>query len=130
MVRNAVAALAAALLLSGPRTLAATPSDEAAAMRDFFTGTLEIDNPAGQWSAKRYFAPDHTYRETGSDGQIHGVWAIEGGKICTTRDNPTSDPDRTARYCNEGVGRHAGEKWGDSDPVTGNLVLFNLKAGR
>ena len=131
MVRIAAGALAAMALLGGPLAQAAPPPiDEAAAMRDFFTGALEIDNPAGQWSARRYFAQDHTYRETGSDGQVHGAWAIESGKICTTRDNPTPDPDRIARYCNEGVGRHTGEKWSDADPVTGNLVLFNLKPGR
>ena len=130
MVRIAIGAVAAMLLASGAGAQAAAPADEAAAMQDFFTGTLEIDNPAGDWSAKRYFAPDHTYRETGSDGEVRGTWAIENGKICTARDRPKADPDRADRYCNEGVGRRLGDKWRDADPVTGNLVLFELKAGR
>lgn len=110
MVRIAVGALTALLLVGRAWAQGAAPADEAAAMRDFFAGTLEIDNPAGQWSAKRYFAPDHTYRETGSDGEVHGAWAIENGKICTTADRPNSDPARLSRYCNTGVGRHEGEK--------------------
>lgn len=130
MVRIAIGALAAALLAGAASAQALAPADEAAAMRDFFTGTLEIDNPAGSWSAKRFFAGDHTYRETGSDGDVRGTWAIEKGKICTARANPQADPDRTARYCNEGLGRRVGDKWSDADPVTGNLVLFSLTAGR
>jgi hypothetical protein len=131
MVRIVTGVLAALLLANGAAAqVPGSPADEAAAMRDFFAGTLEIENPAGNWSAKRWFAPDHTYRETGSDGQVRGVWTIENGKICTARDNPKADPDRTARYCNEGLGRRIGDKWRDADPVTGNLVLFSLTAGR
>jgi hypothetical protein len=129
MIRIAIGALVALSLLGRAWAQGAAPA-EAVAMRDFFTGTLEIDNPAGQWSAKRYFAPDHTYRETGSDGEVHGAWTIENGKICTAADRPNSDPARLARYCNTGIGRRVGEKWKDADPVTDNLVLFNLKAGR
>lgn len=128
MDRISVGALAGLLLWSGAQ--AATSPDEATVMRDFFTGTLEIDLPAGNWRAKRYFAPNHTFRETGSDGEVRGTWAIENGKICTMRESPTADRDRAARYCNEGLGRRAGEKWSDSDPVTGNLVLFTLAPGR
>lgn len=108
---------------------AAPPSGEAQAMGDFFSGTLEIDVPAGNWSAKRYFAPDHTYRETGADGEVRGAWTIENGKICTTAGRPLGD-ERAAKYCNVGLGKHMGETWRDDDPVTGNTVLFKLSAGR
>jgi hypothetical protein len=130
MAKIATIVLATVLLSGAARAQAPAAAGDAATMRDFLTGTLEIDNPAGAWSAKRWFAPDHTYRETGSDGQVHGVWTIENGKICTARDKPVTDPDRTARYCNEGLGRHTGDKWRDVDPVTGNAVFFSLTAGR
>lgn len=130
MLKFVAGAMAVMLLAPTARAGGASPDDEAAAMRDFFTGTLEIANPAGDWSAKRWFSPDHTYRETGSDGQVRGGWEIENGKICTMRENPTVDAEHAARYCNLGVGKHAGEQWKDADPVTGNAVFFTLKAGR
>jgi hypothetical protein len=125
IVIAAVAALSAGFAVAAP----APAVDEAAAMADFFKGTLEIDNLAGQWSARRWLAPDHTYREVGSDGEVHGAWKIESGKICTTADHKLG-LDRAATYCNVGVGKTTGESWKDTDPVTGNVVLFKLSPGR
>ncbi|MGZ3376706.1 MAG: hypothetical protein ACXU8S_08925 [Phenylobacterium sp.] len=122
--------LAFSVALAAPAFAQAPPGDEAAALRDFFTGTLEIDVPAGPWSAKRYLAPDHTYRETGSDGPVRGTWAVRDGKVCTTAERPVQDDDRTATYCNAILGKHAGDQWKDADPVTGNAVFFTLKPGR
>jgi hypothetical protein len=119
-----------ALLIAAPAARAAPAPDEAAGLRDFFAGTLEIDVPNGDWSAKRYFAPDHTYREVGSDGAVHGNWTVRDGKVCTTAERPVESEDRTATYCNAIIGKHAGETWRDADPVTGNAVLFKLTAGR
>jgi len=118
--------LGAALLLCGasPFETAAAAPDEAAAMGDFFKGALEIDVPAGNWTAKRYFAPDHTYRDAGSDGEVRGTWAVDGDRICTTPAKQLAD--RIARYCNLGAGKKLGEMWKDEDPVTGNIVLFQL----
>jgi hypothetical protein len=117
--------IAMALACGGSQ--AAAPH-EAAQMHDFFGATLEIDVPNGAWSAKRYYAPDHTYRETGDGGDVHGIWSIEDGKICATQAN--APPGRPARYCNVGLGKKLGDMWKDADPVTGNLVLFSLKPGR
>ena len=103
-------AACAALASLAPRA-AAQPVDEAQAMRDFFTGVLEIDVPAGNWSAKR------------------GHWDIENGRICTTANRPLGD-ERAAKYCNLGLGKHIGDMWRDSDPVTDNTVLFRLSPGR
>jgi len=123
-------ALAASLvLLSAAPQAAAQPTGDTQAMADFFTGTLEIDVLAGNWSAKRYVAPDHTYREVGGDGEIKGTWAIQNGKICTTASSPLGD-NRAKTYCNLGLGKHIGESWPDSDPVTDNAVMFRLQAGR
>ena len=97
-------------------------------MREFFGATLEIDLPAVGWSAKRYFAPHHTYRETGNDGDAHGTWLIDGGQVCVVPDQHL--PDRAARYCSLGPGKKVGDKWSGADPVTGNTVLFSLKPGR
>ena len=124
------ALIGAALIAAAVPPPAQAAPEEKTALADFFAGTLEIDLLAGGWSARRWLATDHTYRETGSDGEVHGTWSIENGKICTVRDKPKDDPDRTARYCNEGVGRHVGETWNDADPVTGNVVMFALKPGR
>jgi hypothetical protein len=119
----------AVLLLAAPAARAA-PADEATALKDFFTGTLEIDVPAGgPWSARRYLEPDHTYRETGSDGAVSGTWAVRDGKLCITADRPLG-VDRAATYCNAILGKHAGDMWRDADPVTGNTVLFKLTPGR
>jgi hypothetical protein len=128
MVRIVIGAVAAMVLATGAGAQAAAPADEAAAMRDFFTGTLEIDLPAVAWSTKRYFAPDHTYRETGSDGDARGTWLIEDGKVCVMPEKQL--PDRAPRYCSLGPGKTVGDKWSAADPVTGNLVLFDLEAGR
>jgi hypothetical protein len=126
---------AIALILAVGLTLlflagAARSADEATSLRDFFSGTLEIDVPAGDWSAKRYLAPDHTYRETGTDGPVSGSWVVEGERICVTPGKPLPGDTRAPRYCNPGVGKRAGETWRDEDPVTGNVVLFKLTAGR
>jgi hypothetical protein len=129
MHRIAFLAALSSLAIAGQPTRAAPPTDEAAAMHDFFAGTLEIDVPAGNWSAKRYYAPDHSYRETGADGEVRGTWAIEDGKICVAPAKALGD-ERAAKYCNLGLGKHLGEAWRDNDPVTGNLVLFRLTAGR
>jgi hypothetical protein len=126
-----LAALISAALIGvaiAPLAAHAAPDDKTA-LADFFTGTLEIDTPAGNWSAKRWLAADHTYRETGSDGEVRGTWSIENGKICTTAARPLGD-DRAKTHCNIGVGKKAGETWRDDDPVTGNAVLFDLKPGR
>jgi hypothetical protein len=127
MRRTTMAAMAALLLAGAAR---AQGPDESSVMRDFFSGTLEIDVPAGNWSAKRYLAPDHTYREEGSDGAVRGTWAVRDGKVCTTAQRPVESEDRTATYCNAILDKHAGEMWRDADPVTGNIVLFKLTAGR
>ncbi|HEX2815969.1 MAG TPA: hypothetical protein VHN39_06230 [Phenylobacterium sp.] len=121
-----IAACAAVVALSASGAVAqAPPANEAAAMHDFFGAALQIDLPGGEWSAKRYYAPDHTYREHGSGGEVHGVWSIENGKICAAQaDPPEGSP---ARYCNVGVGKKLGETWRDTDPVTGNTVTFTLK---
>jgi hypothetical protein len=124
----AVAAiLGSAVLAAGPAAQA--QADAAALMADFFKGALEIDNPNGDWHAKRYLAADHTYRETGSDGEVHGTWTVKDGKICTTADHLLG-ADRASTYCNTGLGKRAGESWKDADPITGNVVLFKLSAGR
>ncbi|HZZ31001.1 MAG TPA: hypothetical protein VFE10_03320 [Phenylobacterium sp.] len=131
MTRFALAAclVAGAALTCLPTPLAAQPAEEAQAMAGFFAGTLEIDVPAANWSAKRYFAPDHTYRETGADGELRGAWAIEKGKICTSPGKPLGE-DRMPKYCNLGLGKHIGDSWKDSDPVTDNAVMFKLSPGR
>jgi hypothetical protein len=113
---------------AGPVAGQAAAPDEAAQMHDFFDATLQIDVPNGAWSAKRYYEPDHTYRESGAGGDVHGTWSVEDGKICATQANAPAD--RPARYCNVGLGKKLGEMWKDVDPVTGNLVLFSLKPGR
>jgi hypothetical protein len=123
-----LAAIASGLVLGAASTAAA--ADEAVVLRDFFSGTLEIDVPAGDWSAKRYLAPDHTYRETGTDGAVTGTWKLEGERVCITPDKPVGGDDRTNRYCNLGPGKHAGDTWRDADPVTGNAVFFKLSPGR
>jgi hypothetical protein len=117
------------LLMSAASPTAAQPPAEAQAMADFFSGTLEIDVMAGNWSAKRYLSPDHTYREVGGDGELRGTWKIENGKICTTATHALGD-NRPATYCNLGLGKHIGESWNDSDPVTDNTVMFRLTPGR
>jgi hypothetical protein len=124
------ALICAGLMLAAPAVRAAPPADDAASMADFFKGTLAVDNPVGEWSGKYFFEPNHTYKETGSDGPVTGTWSIEGDRFCTVPDKGPAAPDRAARYCNLGVGRHTGEQWKDNDPVTGNMVLFSLKAGR
>jgi hypothetical protein len=129
MLRTIVIAAIAALSASPLAAAPASTGDGTPAMGDFFTGTLEIANPNGEWSARRWLAPDHTYRETGSDGVVHGTWKIENGKICTTADHKLG-VDRASTYCNVGVGKKTGEGWKDEDPVTGNLVLFKLTPGR
>jgi hypothetical protein len=53
-------------------------------MADYFANTLTIEIP-GVWKAKRYFAADHTYWQTGDDGEVKGTWAIEDGKVCTVQ---------------------------------------------
>jgi hypothetical protein len=94
-------------------------------MHDFFGAVLDIDVPNGDWSAERYYAPDHTYRETSPVGEVHGTWSVENGKICATQANPP--PGQAARYCNLGVGKKLGEQWRDEDPVTRKAVFFQLK---
>jgi len=122
-------ALAVALAAGGAQ--ATPPMEERAALNDFFTGTLEIDVPAGgPWSAKRYLAPDHTYRETGSDGEVRGTWVLRDGKVCTTAERPLADEDHTKTYCTDALGKHAGDAWRAPDPVTGNAVFFKLSPGR
>jgi hypothetical protein len=131
MPRRPLLALALAALGVAAPAARAAPADDAAALKDFFTGTLEIDVPAGgPWSAKRYLAPDHTYSEVGSDGRVRGTWAVKDGKVCTTAERPVQSDDRTATYCNAILGKHAGDMWRDADPVTGNAVFFKLTAGR
>lgn len=121
--------LGAGLLLCGAAPYPANAADDAAQLAAFFTSTLEIDVPAGDWSAKRFLAPDHTYRESGDDGEVHGTWAVKDGRICTTADRSLGDT-RAKTYCNTGLGKKAGDAWRDADPVTGNPVLFKLTPGR
>jgi hypothetical protein len=118
--------LAATVLLLG-----GSPAANDAPMADFFKGTLEIDVPAGgPWSAKSYLSPDHTFRSISTDGPSHGTWEVRDGKLCTTTDQPPPGPDRLKTYCNLGVGKKLGEMWRDTDPVTGNTVLFRLAPER
>jgi hypothetical protein len=120
-----MAALAALVAAPGARA-----ADDAALMADFFKGTLEIDVPAGgPWSARSFLSPDHTFRMVGTDGEVRGTWAVKDGKLCTTADGEPG-PDKIKTYCNVGPGKRLGESWKDSDPVTGNLVLFQLVPGR
>ena len=123
----------ALLLASGAgnqaRAQTASAADDAAAMRAFFANTLEIDVPAGDWSAKYFLAANHTYRETGDDGDARGPgWS----KTARSARPPTSGGrrPRKPRYCSLGPGKVVGDKWSAPDPVTGNTVFFTLKAGR
>lgn len=127
MLKIAVCAAAAALI-SGA-AWAQTSADDAVVMRDYISGTWEVDVPAGDWSAKYFLAADHTFRETGSDGEVKGTWEVRDGKVCITADHLVA-ADRIKTYCNKGAGRHVGDQWTDADPVTGNTVFFTLKAGR
>ena len=127
--RLLIGLLATAVVAGAARGAPPAPADDVAAMHDFIAGTLEIDVPAGEWSAKYFLAADHTFRETGSDGEIRGTWEVKDGKFCTTADHLVA-PDRIKTYCNKGVGKHVGDQWSDADPVTGNTVFFTLKAGR
>jgi hypothetical protein len=128
MIKLATCALAAALLTGEARAQQPNPA-ETAAMHDFWGAALEISVPwesgGGTSVITRYYAPDHTYRETNEVGEAHGRWSVEGGKICATRADPP--PGVVARYCNIGVGKKLGDKWQDTDPVTGNAVFFWLQ---
>ena len=105
------------------RAQAPTPKDEG--MAAFFGATLEIDVPGQDWSAKRWLKPDHTYREVGTDGEMTGTWAVKDGKLCVR--GARHRDDQPPVYCNQGPGKTLGERWSDPDPVTGNLVVFDLK---
>ena len=106
---------------------AQTPPADAAAMAGYFGNTLNIEIP-DMYSAKRYFAPDHTYTETGDDGDVHGTWSIKDGKVCTVQSQEYLD--RLKEYCNLGLGRKPGDTWVDHDPMTGNRITFTLTVGR
>jgi hypothetical protein len=121
--------VAAAVLAASAARAQPPAADETSVMRDFLSGTWEVDVPGGEWSAKYFLAADHTYREVGSDGEVRGTWDVRDGKVCTTADHIVA-PGRIKTYCNKGAGRRAGDQWTDSDPVTGNTVFFTLKAGR
>jgi hypothetical protein len=110
----------------GMNVRAEVPADPVAA---FYGATLEIENIEG-WYAKRYLNPDRTFTQTGSDGAVKGTWAVEGGKLCATQQTPPPAPDRARTYCNVGPGHKVGDKWEDSDPVTGNVIYFSLHPGR
>jgi hypothetical protein len=92
-----------------------------------FGNTLVIVIP-GQWKAKRYFLADHSYWQTGDDGPVTGRGEVKDRTVCTTKDNAPLDRART--YCNDGVGRQAGDAWTDADPVTGSHIDFSLQEGR
>jgi hypothetical protein len=96
-------------------------------MNDYFANTLTIEIP-GVWKAKRYFAADHTYWQTGDDGEVKGTWSIEDGKVCTVQ--VPAKPHRLEKYCNIGIGKHAGDAWDDHDPMSGNRITFALVPGR
>jgi hypothetical protein len=64
-------------LAGAPAAAQAPPSADP--MAGFYDATLSITAP--YFAAKRQFAPDHTYRDTGDDGDVEGSWAIEDGKI-------------------------------------------------
>jgi hypothetical protein len=128
MSRLIVGLFALCLLASPAVAQPKPPAADAAAMEAFFANTLEIDLPAVLWSTKRYFAPDHTYRETGNGGDARGTWLIDGTKVCVVPEKQLAD--RAPRYCSPGPGKKVGDKWADTDPVTHNLVLFALTPGR
>jgi hypothetical protein len=119
--------LALPLAASAVAAQTAPATTDAEAMAGYFGNTLTISIP-DMYSAKRYFAPDHTYTETGDDGDVHGTWAIKDGKVCTVQSQAYLD--RLKEYCNLGVGRKPGETWVDHDPLTGNRITFTLIAGR
>ena len=114
-------------ILAMPPGARAAQADDSAAIAGYFGATLTIDIP-DMYSAKRYFAPDHSYTETGDDGDVHGTWSIKNGKVCTIQS--AEHLDRPREYCNLGLGRKPGETWLDKDPVTGNQITFALIAGR
>jgi len=120
---------AAPFLCVAPAARAQTPASpaEIAQLGDVFVGTLEIDVPAGGSAVKRYFAKDHTYRDTGTEGDNTGTWRLDGDRVCTQQTDP---PVLAPPYCNMGLHRKLGERWTVSDPVTTNTVIFTLAPGR
>jgi hypothetical protein len=112
--------IAAVLALAPALALAAAPADP---MAGFYGNTLRIELPGQDYLAYRRFAPDHTYVDEGSEGEVHGTWAIEKDRICVTAQGSTT------RYCNLGLGKAPGDTWTDHDPYTFNEVVFTLTAG-
>ena len=114
------------LIAGGPAAAQAPPADP---MADFYANKLVI-SVATYWTADRYFAPDHTYRDEVTDeagqSRASGTWTLEDGKVCITRTQP--EPDQ--RYCNLGPGHRVGDRWTDRDPYTSNEVRFSLEPGR
>lgn len=126
MIRLAMLAAVAAAGLGPPAAAESPKADEV--MAPFFGADLQIDNFEG-WHADRHLAADHTYTQTGSDGEVTGTWSVEGGKLCTVQKTPPPPADRASRYCNLGPGHEVGDKWRDTDPVTGNPIFFYLAPG-
>jgi len=114
------------LALAGPSAAQGQPASADEGVQPFIGSRLEIDNFQG-WHADRYLAPDHTYTQTGSDGDVTGEWSVEDGKLCTEQKTPPPAGDRAKRYCNLGPGRKLGDTWQDRDPVTGNPIFFSLQ---
>ena len=114
--------LAAMIVLASTvpaRAQAPAPRDEGVSA--FFGAVLEITVPGQDWSAKRRLKPDHTFRESGDDGDVTGTWEVKDGKLCTHKTG------QLPVYCNLGPGHKVGDVWSDADPVTGNKVMFALK---
>jgi hypothetical protein len=111
--------LIASLAVAAP-VQAQAPKDEGVSA--FFGAVLVITVPGQDWSAKRMLKADHTFRESGDDGDVGGTWEVKDGKLCTHK------TDQLPVYCNLGPGHKVGDVWSDADPVTGNKVMFALKS--
>jgi hypothetical protein len=116
-----IAALAA-LVLGTPLIARAQSPAAPDPMADFYGATLHIEVP-GQYEGVRYYAPDHTFRDVEEGQVVKGSWKLEGERVCVLRAD-------LIRFCNLGPGHKVGETWKDTDPYTGNTVIFTLRPGR
>jgi hypothetical protein len=114
---------AVALMCASPCNAQPDPNIQAEPdpLAGFYSNTLRIE--VQDYRALRFFEPDHTYHDLVRGKVVKGSWTVEGDHICTQQPG-------TARFCNLGLGKTAGEMWLDKDPYTGNEVRFALEAGR